>query len=92
MQIDAVRDRLRVHVGNSFGAPDVDRLQDALVALGPFSELDIDFAAARQCDDAALARLAGTLLSFERGAVRLRGLTARQWRVLTYMGLDFNRV
>jgi hypothetical protein len=92
MHIDAVRDRLSVHVGDSFGARDVERLQEAFAALGPFSELNIDFAEARQCDDAALAQLAGTLLNFDRGAVRLRGLTTHQWRVLTYLGLAFNRV
>ncbi len=92
MQIDAVLDSVSVHVGEKFDATDVERLQEAFVALGPFSELDIDFAQARQCDDAALARLAGTLMSFGHGAVKLHGLSARQWRVLTYMGLEINRV
>ena len=92
MQIDAVHDSVSVHVGETFSATDVASLQDALVALGPFSQLNIDFAEARQCDDAALARLAASLLSLDHGAVRLHGLSARQWRVLTYMGLEFNRV
>lgn len=87
MQIDAVRDTLSVRVGATFGAPDVARLQEAVEALGPFSRLTIEFAAVRQCDDAALARLAGTLGSFARGEVTLRGLTIRQWRLLTYLGV-----
>ncbi len=91
MHIDGVSDRLSVHVGDTFGAADVERLREAFAALGPFSELDIDFADSRQCDDAALAQLAGTLMRVEHGAGRLHGLTAHQWRVLTYMGLDFNR-
>lgn len=92
MQIDAVPDSLTVRVGKTFSAPDVERLQEAFAALGPCSRLEIDFAEARQCDDAALARLAGALMSFEHGAVRLRGLTPHQWRLLTYMGIEFNRL
>jgi STAS domain-containing protein len=87
MQIDAVRDELRVRVGSTFGAPEVARVQEAVVALGPFTHLTIDFAAVRRCDDAALARLADGLRSFERGEVKLRGLTVHQWRVLTYLGI-----
>jgi hypothetical protein len=87
MQIDAVRDTLRVRIGATFGAPDVTRLQEVVAALGPFSRLTIDFAAVRQCDDAALARLARALLSFAKGEVRFRGLTLRQWRLLTYLGV-----
>ncbi len=91
MQIEAVRDSVSVHVGATFDATDVERLQEAFVALGPFSEIKIDFAKARRCDDAALARLAGTLMGLEHGAIRLHGLSTRQWRVLTYVGLEFNR-
>jgi anti-anti-sigma regulatory factor len=92
MQIDAVADSVTVHVGETFSAPDAEKLQEAFTALGPFSRLEIDFASVRRCDDAALARLASTLLSAEHGAVRLRGLTPHQWRLLTYMGLEFNRL
>ena len=92
MQIEAVYDSVSVDVGEKFDAADVERLQEAFAALGPFSELKIDFARARHCDDAALARLAGTLMSLEHGDVRLHGLSARHWRVLTYMGLEFTRV
>ncbi len=92
MQIETVHDSVNVHVGAKFDAADVERLQQVFAALAPISELKIDFAGARQCDDAALARLAGTLMGFEHGAVTLHGLTVRQWRVLTYMGLEFDRV
>lgn len=92
MQIDAVSDSLTVHVGQTFSAPDVEKLQEAFAALGPCSHLEIDFADVRQCDDAALARLAGALMTFEHGAVKLRGLTPHQWRMLTYMGIEFNRL
>ncbi len=88
MDIDAVQDTLRVRVGATFGAPDVARVQEAVAAFGPFSSLTIDFAEVRQCDDAALARLARSLASYERGQVRLRGLTSRQLRLLTYLGVD----
>ncbi len=91
MQIDAVPDSLSVHVGRTFGASDVERLREAFVAFGPFSLLDIDFAGVRQCDDSALARLASALMGFDRGVVRLRGLTVHQWRLLTYLGLAANR-
>jgi hypothetical protein len=91
MHIDAVTDRLSVHVGRTFGARDVERLQEAFVALGPFSKLDIDFAGVRQCDDAALARLATALTALDRGVVRLRGLSVHQWRLLTYAGHATNR-
>jgi anti-anti-sigma regulatory factor len=89
MQIDAVCDELRVQVGSTFGAPEATRVQEALAALGPFSHLTIDFTAVRQCDDAALARLAHTLQSV-RGEVHLRGLTNHQWRLLTHLGVDLH--
>jgi anti-anti-sigma regulatory factor len=91
MRIDAVTDSLSVHVGRTFSAADVERLQEAFVALGPFSNLDIDFAGVRHCDDSALACLASALTAWERGVVRLRGLTVHQWRLLTYAGLAANR-
>jgi hypothetical protein len=90
MHIDAVTDRLSVHVGRTFSARDVERLQEAFVALGPFSHLDIDFAGVRRCDDSALARLGTALTALDRGVVRLRGLTVHQWRLLTYAGLGTN--
>lgn len=88
MQIDAVRDALRVRIGPRFGATEVARLEEAVAALGPFSSLTIDFTAVRQSEDAALARLAGALACFERGEVALRGLTRHQSRLLTYLGVD----
>lgn len=90
MQIDAIRDELRVRVGSTFGDPEVARVREAVAALGPFSHLTIDFAAVRMCEDAALARLADALRSFERGEVQLRGLTVHQWRLLTYLGTHFS--
>jgi len=91
MQIDAVRDTISVRIGATFGAPDVSRLDDAVAALGPFSRLTIDFAAVRQCDDAALARLASALVSLPKGEVTIRGLTVHQWRLLTYLGIELER-
>ncbi len=91
MQIEAEPDSLNVHLGRTFTSGDVERLWDAFAAFGPFSRLRIDFAGVRQCDDSALARLASALTSFDRGVVRLRGLTAHQWRLLAYVGLDANR-
>lgn len=90
MQIDAVRDALRVRIGPRFDAVEVARLEEAVAALGPFSRLSIDFTAVRQSDDAALARLARSLTSFERGEVALRGLTRHQFRLLTYLGVDLD--
>ncbi len=91
MQIDAARGTLNVQVGATFAGPEVARLEEAVAALGPFSQLEIDFGAVRQCDDAALARLAGALAAFDRGRVRLHGLTNHQWRLLTYLGLGVAR-
>jgi hypothetical protein len=87
MQIDAVRDTVSVQLGATFGGADVTALEEAVAAVGPFSRLEIDFGGVRDCDDAALARLASALMSLERGQVSLRGLTARQWRLLTYLGV-----
>jgi hypothetical protein len=88
MQIDAVRDTMNVRMGATFGAPDVTRLDEAVAALGPFSRLTIDFGGVRQCDDAALARLASALVSFPKVEVTIRGLTTHQSRLLGYLGLD----
>lgn len=90
MQIDAVRNALRVRIGTRFDAMEVARLEEAVVALGPFSSLAIDFTAVRQSDDAALARLAGALRHFERGEIALRGLTSHQRRLLTCLGVDLD--
>ncbi len=91
MQIDAVPDSLSVHVGQTFNSTDLERLREAFAVFGPFSNLDIDFADVRQCDDSALARLAGALMSFDRGVVRLHGLSVHQWRLLMYAGLHRQR-
>jgi hypothetical protein len=91
MQIEAIRDTLSVQVGMTFSGRDVARLEEAVAALGPFSRLDIDFGAVRECDDAALARLAGALACLGGGYVRLHGLTNRHWERLTYFGLHVNR-
>ncbi len=91
MQIDAVPDRLTVHVGATFRADDVERLREACVAFGPISHLEIDFADVRRCEDSALAHLASALASLEHGVVRLRGLTAHQWRFLTCARLSADR-
>ncbi len=92
MQIEAVRDTLRVRFGATFGTPDVARLQEAIAALGPFSRFTIEFAGVRQCDDAALARLARTLGGLAQGEVTLRGLSGHQWRLLSYLGVDLDRL
>lgn len=92
MQIDAIHDTLSVRMGATFGAPDVTRFEEAVSALGPFSRLTIEFAAVRECDDAALARLAGALASLASGEINLRGLTLRQRRLLSYLGLDLDRL
>jgi hypothetical protein len=87
MQIDAVRDALTVRVGSTFRDGDVERLEEAVAVLGPFSRLTIDFGAARQCDDAVLVRLARMLGGLVRGEVAVRGLTHHQWKLLTYLGI-----
>jgi hypothetical protein len=91
MQIEAKQDTLNVEAGMTFNGRDVARLEEAVAALGPFSLLDIDFGAVRDCDDAALARLAGALACVGRGHVRLHGLTSHQWERLTYFGLHVAR-
>ncbi len=88
MQIDAMRDSVRVRMGPKFDAGDVARLEEAVAALGPLAHIDIDFAAVRQSDDAALARLADALASIGSGEVALHGLTMHQSRLLTYLGVD----
>lgn len=91
MQIDAGGETIAVQVGSRFGAPDVQRVQEAVAALGPCSRLTIDFTAVRQCDDAALVLLASMLGCLSHGEVAVRGLSHHQWRLLTYMGLFPNR-
>ncbi len=91
MHIEAVPQSLSVHFGRTFSATDVERLREAFVAFGPFSNLEIDFAGVRQCDDSALERLASALTSLDRGVVRLRGLSVHQWQLLTCAGLGASR-
>ncbi len=91
MQIDAVQDTLNVQFGTTFSGREVAKLEEAVRALGPFVHLEINFSSVRQCDDAALARLAGALACFDRTNVRLHGLTTHQWRLLTYLGVHLNR-
>lgn len=87
MQIEARRDSIDVRVGAKFGAVDVQRLEEALAALGPVSRLTIDFGLVRECDDAALALLAATLGSIHGSEVSLNGLSQHQSRLLAYLGL-----
>jgi hypothetical protein len=91
MQIDAVGEALDVRVESTFRASDVMLLQNTVAALVPFSRLTIDFSAVRQCDDAALADLARVLVCLPKGEVAIRGLTAHQSRLLTYLKLNPNR-
>lgn len=88
MHIEAVRGTVNVQLGTTFGSHDVRMLEEAVAAFGPFSHLDIDFAGVRQCDDAALARLASAMMEIEQGEVKFHGLTSHQWRLLTYMGVS----
>jgi hypothetical protein len=87
MQIATQQGRIDVHVGATFGVREVARLQEAVTALGPFSEVDIDFGSVRECDEAALAELCATLLALQRGEVKFHGLTLEQWRLLTLVGV-----
>ena len=94
MRIDAVRDALDVRVGQTFRDGDAARLEEAVAALGPFSRVTIDFAAARECEDAAVVRLARMLLGLSKGEVSVRGLTLHHWKLLTYLQIrrdDFKR-
>lgn len=88
MQIDTVRDTLRVRVGPKFEALDVEIIQSSVAALGPLSRLAIDFAGVRHCDDAALAQLARMVTSFPKKDVTVRGLTMHQSQLLVCLGLD----
>lgn len=91
MQVDAAHDELRVRIGSTFRDPDVVRLEEAVTVLGPFSRLTIDFTAARQCDDAALVRLASVLACVPSGQIAVRGLALHAWRLLTHLAVDFDR-
>jgi anti-anti-sigma regulatory factor len=88
MRIDTVRDTLRVRIGPTFEALDVELIQSSVVALGPLSGLAIDFADVRRCDDAALAHLARVVTSLGDKDVTLRGLTIHQSRLLESLGVD----
>ena len=87
MQIDAGREAIDVRIGPRFGEMDVERVQEAVAALGPCSRLTIDFTAVRECDDDALVLLASMLACLSHGEVAVRGLSHHQWRLLTYLGL-----
>ncbi len=91
MQIEAVHDALHVRVGPTFRSRDVERFQEALAALTPFSSLTFEFGSVRECEDAALVLLARALGAIPAGEIVLRGLTDHQWRLLTYVGLDPDR-
>jgi anti-anti-sigma regulatory factor len=88
MRIEARRDTIEVRVGAKFDAMDVQKVEEALAALGPFARLTIDFGLVRDCDDAALALLASTLGALHGGEVALSGLSQHQWRLLSYLGLQ----
>ncbi len=92
MQIEAVRDALRVWVGPTFRKRDADRFQETIAALTPFASLTVEFAAVRECDDVALVRLARALAALPAGEVVLRGLSEHHRRLLAYVGLDPDRV
>ncbi len=92
MQIDAVRNTLRVRVGPTFEALDVEIIQNSVAALGPVSRLAIEFVDVRECDDAALAQLARMVSSLGKRKVTLSGLTMHQSRLLAYLGVDLRQL
>ncbi len=88
MEIDARRDTIEVRVGSTFGRADAIRVQQAVATLGPFSRLVVDFHEVRECDDVALTRLARALAQVAYGEIAFHGLSHRQWRLLTYLGVN----
>jgi anti-anti-sigma regulatory factor len=92
MQIDTVRDTLRVRVGPKFEAVDVEIIRNSVAALGPLLRLAIDFADVHQCDDAALAQLARMVTSYRKKDVTVRGLTMHQSQLLVCLGVDRHQV
>ncbi len=73
-------------LGPSFGAPDAARLHEALVQAAPGRPVEIRFHRVRDWEAAALAVLARDLV--ESGSrISLLGLSARQLRLLGYLGV-----
>ncbi len=82
MHIDALQGTVRARAGQTFGANDVAKLQEAISSLGPVSRLDLDFDAVRECDAATLASLAAVLESMAGVQVTVRRLSVPHWRFL----------
>jgi hypothetical protein len=82
MHIQAERGALCVVLSRRLGTSDVERIHEAISALGPFSSVTLDFSSVGESDATELARVATLLRSLPPGNFTLRGLSMRQSHML----------
>jgi hypothetical protein len=87
MQVEASQGALLLRFGSRFAAGEAQRLEEAIVAFTPLTQLTLDFSEVRQFEDAAFVPLARALGSVGQIEIRLRGLTLHQARMLRYFGV-----
>jgi hypothetical protein len=78
----------QLRFGSRFDVSEAEHLRDEVRALHPFAGLALDFSGVREFQDCAIAILASTLRGLPREEVEVRGLTAHQWRLLKYFGIE----
>ena len=88
MEVDATPGMLKLQFDSRFTVADAAHLRDSVLALAPIARLTLDFTRVRELQDAAIAILAATLDVLRGTCIVVRGLTAHQWRLLRYFGID----
>lgn len=80
-------DELTVPIEAVFDISGALRARDALARLAPGSSVCVDLSRVGEAHDAAFAVLADGIARLQGVAVRFRGLTDRQARMLRYFGI-----
>jgi hypothetical protein len=88
MELDATRGALHLRFHSQFTVAEAKHLRKAVLELGPFERLTLDFSDVRELQDSAIPILASTLTALHHTHVMIRGLTMHQWRMLRYFGVE----
>jgi hypothetical protein len=78
----------QLRFGSRFDVSEAEHVRETVAGMSPFAGLALDFTGVREFQDSAIAVLASTLRPLPREEVQLHGLTAHQWRLLKYFGIE----
>jgi anti-anti-sigma regulatory factor len=83
---------LRLRLGRQFDVTESERLAETVRSFAPLSQLTLDFNEVRSFEDSACGVLARTLSASCVRNVVLLGLTARESRMLKFLGVKYTHL